>query len=395
MPFTGVSSMDLKREFAELFWTEGVDRSALCRGYGISRTLGYRTARRFAEAGLAGLAERSRRPHVSPKATSAAIEAAVLELRRQHPAWGGRKIAATLARQGQSAPAPSTISAILRRNGVELGAAGGGAAAFIRFEHAQPNELWQMDFKGHVALRSGRLHPLTVLDDHSRFAVVLAACANEQTETVKDHLIEAFRRYGLPRRITTDNGPPWGDGPGNPYTPLGVWLIEHGVAISHSTPYHPQTQGKAERFHRSLKAEVLGEAPFEDLEHAARALAQWRGVYNAERPHEALGMAVPIERYKPSPRPYRESVEPFDYAPGDVVRRVCASTGRVSFQGQCFRQPKAFGGKRIALRPTRTDGLYDVVFRHIRIGSIDLRSQQAQPQPVTDVSEHLLPMSPV
>ena len=111
-----------------------------------------------------------------------------------------------------------------------------------------------MDFKGHVALRAGRLHPLTVLDDHSRFAVVLAACADEQTETVRQQLIIAFRRYGLPERLITDNGSPWGDGPGSPFTPLGVWLIEHGIRISHSRPYHPQTMGKDERFHRSLKA---------------------------------------------------------------------------------------------------------------------------------------------
>ena len=174
-----------------------------------------------------------------------------------------------------------------------------------------------------------------------------------------------------------------------------MWLIEHDVAISHSTPYHPQTQGKAERFHRSLKAEALSGPPFEDLDHAARALACWRNLYNAERPHEALGMATPIERYKPSARPYNETVEPFDYAPDDVVRRVVASTGRIAFQSQTFRLPKAFRGKFVALRPTRTDGLYNVIFRHVRVGSIDLGSQQAQPQPVTDVSEHLSRMSPV
>jgi len=395
MPFTGVSSLDLKREFAELFWAEGVDRSELCRRYKISRTLGYRIGRRYAEAGLAGLAERSRRPHGSPRTTCAAIEAAVLEVRRAHSTWGGRKIAAVLERQGKPAPAPSTVSAILRRNGVELGASGGGKTPFIRFEHERPNDLWQMDFKGHVALRTGRLHPLTVLDDHSRFAVVLAACANERTETVKGHLIEAFRRYGLPQRITTDNGPPWGDGPDDPFTPLGVWLIEHDVAISHSAPYHPQTQGKAERFHRSLKAEALSGPPFEDLDHAARALAAWRGLYNAERPHEALGMATPIERYKPSARAYRESVEPFDYAHDDVVMRVPAGSRRIAFENQTFRLPKAFRGKTIALRPTRTDGHYDVIFRHVRVRSLDLGSQPAQPQPVTDVSEHLSPMSPV
>jgi transposase InsO family protein len=285
--------MELKREFAELFWLEGTNRSALCQRYGVSRTLGYRVASRYAAAGSAGLAEHSRRPQGSPTATPTSIEKAVLDLRAAHPAWGGRKLARALADRGLAAPAPSTITAILRRNGVELGAHGGGETAFIRFEHPRPNDLWQMDFKGHVAMVCGRLHPLTVLDDHSRFAVVLAACANERTETVKACLLDAFRRYGRPRRITTDNGPPWGNGADDAFTPLGVWLIEHDIAISHSAPYHPQTQGKAERFHRSMKAEILAGPPFEDLAAAAGKLAWWREVYNTQRPHEALAMTTP------------------------------------------------------------------------------------------------------
>ncbi|RWD76600.1 MAG: transposase, partial [Mesorhizobium sp.] len=141
-----------------------------------------------------------------------------------------------LAREGIGTPAASTVTGILRRNGIELGALGGGAQPFIRFEHAAPNHLWQMDFKGHVALRAGRLHPLTVLDDHSRFSIALSACADQTTETVKARLIAAFRRYGLPWRIATDNGPPWGDGGRNDFTLLTVWLIEIGIAVSHSRP---------------------------------------------------------------------------------------------------------------------------------------------------------------
>jgi transposase InsO family protein len=232
------------------------------------------------------------------------VEAAVLAVRAEHPVWGGRKIARVVERDGVGPVAASTVTGILKRHGVELGQHGGGAHPFIRFEHEAPNDLWQMDFKGHVPLLDGRLHPLTVLDDHSRFAVALEACADETGATVKALLIKAFRRYGLPWRMAVDNGPPWGDaGHGAGFTKLGVWLVEAGVALSHSRPRHPQTLGKDERFHRSLAAEALGR-PFADLAKAQAALDAWRNVYNLKRPHDALAGGVPIDHYTPSPRPF-------------------------------------------------------------------------------------------
>lgn len=395
MPFTGVSAMDCKREFVRLARAEGTNLRALFRRFGVSPTLGYRTLRRYAAEGDAGLEARSRRPLTSPGRTSPEVEAAVLGVRAEHPAWGGRKIAAVLKRRGLAAPSPSTVTEILRRHGVELGVFGGGEAGFIRFEHPRPNDLWQMDFKGHVALRSGRLHPLTVLDDHSRFCAVLAACADQRTRTVRAHLTEAFERYGLPWRMTMDNGSPWGNGPSDPFTPLGVWLLEQDIRIGHSRPYHPQTQGKDERFHRTLKAEALAGPPFDDLEHAARNLERWRSVYNTERPHQALGMLTPIERYAISPRPYKPDIEPFEYAPDDQLRRVPKDSGRITFKGRLWRVPKAFAGKIVAVRPTPTNGLYDIVFRTTAIAAIDLRQQTNQPPPVTDVPEHPSRISPV
>ena len=378
MPWNTMSMSDLKQEFVVLARAEGANVRALCRGFGISPKTGYKWLARFASLGSAGLAERPRRPVLSPARSGEATEQAVLELRREHPAWGGRKIAAALERRGVDAPAPSTVTAILRRHGVELGGFGGGAAPFIRFEHAQPNDLWQMDFKGHVAMVQGRLHPLTVLDDHSRFSVALQACANQTTETVKAPLIRAFRRYGLPLCMMMDNGSPWGDGPGSPFTPLGVFLIEQGIRIGHSRPYHPQTMGKDERFHRTLKAEALSGPPFASLAEAGEKLAQWRDVYNTQRPHEALGMRVPLERYRASPRAFCESVEPFAYAPDDAVRRV-QKNGWITFNGKTLRLPKAFSGKQIALRPTGQDGVLEVVFRHQHIKTLDLKTIQDQP----------------
>jgi len=372
MAFMGVSAMDQKREFVRLALAEGANRAALCRRFGVSRTLGYRLLARYRADGEAGLEERSRRPQTSPGRTGELVETAALAVRSAHPAWGGRKIAKRLERQGLAAPSPSTVTQILKRHGVELGAFGGGHDPLTRFEHPAPNDLWQMDFKGHVPMRSGRLHPLTVLDDHSRFCLVLAACADEKTETVKAQLIRAFERYGLPWRMTMDNGPPWGNGPGDPHTPLGVWLIEQDIRIGHSRPYHPQTQGKDERFHRSLKAEALAGPPFETLDHAARHLRRWRDVYNTQRPHEGIALDVPIDRYAVSQRPYQPTPKPFEYGPDDKLRRV-PSHARISFKSCRWRVPKAFNGKLVAVRPTQTDGLYDVFFRTNRIATIDLR----------------------
>ena len=395
MPFQGVSAMDLKIEFVCLAGAEGANVRSLCRRFGISPTTGYKWLERYRMLGRGGLAEASRRPLSSPRRCDAEVEQAVLTLRERHPVWGGRKIAAVLERKGLEAPAPSTITAILRRHGVEIGAHGGGAKPFVRFEHAAPNDLWQMDFKGHVAMADGRrLHPLTILDDHSRYCLTLGAGENQKTATVQGFLTAAFRRYGLPRTLITDNGAPWGDGPGSPYTPLGVFLIDQGIAISHSRPYHPQTMGKDERFHRSLKAEALSGPPFADFEAARRKLAVWREVYNRERPHEGIGMAVPADRYAASPREYREKVEPFDYAPGDALRRVQPG-GRLSFAGRQLRVPKAFARREIALRTTNQDGLYEVFYRHQRIASLDFRTEKSDAQPVHHVCEQVSTISPV
>jgi transposase InsO family protein len=377
MPFKEKSKMAVKIEFVREALLEGANVSALCRRDGIGRTLAYKLMKRFLASGEAGLSEHSRKPHHSPRRSAPCVEAAVAAVRTAHPAWGGRKIGKVLERRGLAAPAPSTVTDILRRNGFELGQFGGGAKPFIRFEHAAPNDLWQMDFKGHVPMADGaRLHPLTVLDDHSRFSIVLSACGREDGETVKIPLITAFRRFGLPLRMAMDNGPPWGDRGSQPFTRFGVWLIEQGIFISHSRPLHPQTLGKDERFHRTLKAEVLQEM-FAHLAASQAALDAWRSVYNDERPHEAIGYAVPAERYHASGRQYRDAPEPWFYAQDDIVRRV-QKKGEASLFGHTIKISKAFHGKDIAFRPAQEgrDGVYDAYFRHQKIKCIDLADEK-------------------
>jgi len=255
--------MKLRQEFVELALHQSVPFADLCRRFGVSRQTGYKWLNRYKKDGIAGLADQSRRPLHSPSITPPALEQHVLGVRARNPAWGARKIARFLRDQTPvPPPATSTITGILHRHDRITPRASADATSWQRFEREQPNELWQMDFKGHFAtVGEGRCHPLTVLDDHSRFNVVLQACAFETTATVQAHLERAFATYGLPRQINTDNGAPWGASRQlGQLTELAIWLIRLGIRVSYSRPYHPQTNGKNERFHRSLKAEVLERA---------------------------------------------------------------------------------------------------------------------------------------
>lgn len=372
MPWQEVSTMSLRKEFVLLAQQEGCNISLLCRCFNISRKTGYKLLNRFQEMGSEGLTDLSRRPHSSPSKTPDDIEVAVTSLRKKHPVWGGRKLKRRLEDLGhQGVPAPSTITEILRRNQLIDPAESVKHKAFIRFEHPEPNDLWQMDFKGDFAIRQGRCHPLTVLDDHSRYSIILKACADEKTTTVQQALIDAFRRYGLPNRITMDNGSPWGDDQYNQLTPLTVWMIRLGIRTSHSRPYHPQTQGKDERFHRTLKAEAITGYQFLDLRDCQHHFDYFRNTYNFERPHESLGLDVPVTRYRPSQRPYPETLPPIEYGPDDQVRKVQAG-GEIWVGGKAYRVPSALRGNPVALRPTEIDGQLSVFFCNQKVKEISL-----------------------
>jgi transposase InsO family protein len=379
MPWNEVSTVSLRLEFVTLAAVEGANVRELCRRYGISPQTAYKWIDRHRQGGPAALADRPRRPASSPCRCVEAIEAEVLRLRDEHPAWGGRKLRARLLALGHAGvPAASTITAVLRRHG-RLAPGPAPAAAYIRFEHDAPNRLWQMDFKGHFATATGRCHPLTVLDDHSRFALGLVACGDEQDGTVRGHLTALFRRYGLPERVLCDNGPPWGTaGSGQRYSGLGVWLLRLGVGVGHGRAFHPQTQGKDERFHRTLKAEVIQGRSFDDLAGCQRRFDPWREVYNHQRPHESLGLAVPASRYRPSDRSFPEVLPTWEYGPTDAVRKV-ACDGTISFKGRPVELGKAFRGEHVAVRPTVEDGVFGVYFGVHKVAQADLRVQN-QPE---------------
>ncbi len=326
-----------RSEFLVLARQEGANVSELCRRFQISRKTGYKwLARGSAE-------ELSRRPATSPGKTPPETEALILAAAARHPHWGARKLQRLLLDAGHACPSPSTVGAVLLRHGAAR-ARLAPAPPWQRFERGAPNELWQMDFKGHFALSSGlRCHPLTVVDDHSRFALVVRALPAERTQAVQECLERAFCTYGLPQAVLCDNGPPWGGG----FTPLEAWLLRAGVKTLHGRPRHPQTQGKLERFHRTLKQEALEGQSFESLKQCQDAFDRFRDDYNLLRPHGALGLERPVERFCPGKAWDGRLAEP-GYPEGWHARRVQAG-GEVFFQGRMLKLPKGLRGQDVGI----------------------------------------------
>lgn len=377
MPWITTTAMSQRHEFVLLAAQPGRNFRQLCRGFGISAKTGYKWLGRFAEGGVAGLLDRSRRPKSSPRQCPADIAARVIAVREEHPSWCGRKLRRRLQDLGhQQVPAASTCTEILRRANLLSSQAQAPGRAWQRFERAQPNELWQMDHKGHFATQAGpRCHPLTVLDDCSRFNIVLEAGINETARAVQSALSRAFAQYGLPEALLCDNGPPWGGTEGG-HTALTVWLLRLGVQVLHGRPYHPQTQGKDERFHRTLDRELLQRHTWRDLEHCREVFPRYRHTYNCERSHDSLDGDTPASRYRPSPRSLPATLPPIEYSTTMTVRTV-RDNGVITFDSQTWLIGRAFTGLPVGLRQTQTDGCWDVYFAHHRLGAIDLTGPRA------------------
>lgn len=260
MPWIAESAMSLRLKFVEEVINKTNSMSALCRKYNISRTLDYRYLNRYQNEGYADLADRSRIPHHCPKQTQKPIEALIVETRKNFPDWGPRKIHHLLFNEHPNLvlPSLSTINAILKRYGLIDKTESLKRQALGRFERQTPNELWQMDYKGYFSFPDKtRCYPFTLLDDHSRFSLAVKAFPNERGKSLMLYLETIFREYGLPLQINVDNGNPWGHSGNTNHTSFSVWLLRLGILVTHSRPKHPQTNGKIERFHRTLKQELL------------------------------------------------------------------------------------------------------------------------------------------
>lgn len=375
MPWKEVNLVSLRKEFIQLASQEDVCMNLLCHRFGISTKTGYKWLHRYQSEGIEALQDLSRRPHHSPNRSAPEIEEAIVHLRKAHPAWGARKLRRRLETiHGGYWPSVSTITSILHRHGFINPSESTKHKAWQRFEATASNDLWQMDFKGHFPIGTEPCHPLTILDDHSRFNLGLYACLNQTRDTVQQHLTAVFRRYGLPACIITDNGMPWGAPDCESYTGLNVWLMRLGVLVSHSRPKHPQTMGKDERFHRTLKAEAITGYYFNTFMDCQQHFDRWRRVYNLERPHDALGGNVPASRYQVSQRTFPESLPAIEYESDMLIRKV-HDKGEIYFRSRMIRIGKAFRGLPVVVKPTQKDGVFDVYFIHSKISEFNLNDK--------------------
>lgn len=374
MPWNEVTKMSLKLEFVRFALMNNEPFSTLCKRFKISRKTGYKLLNRFNQDGENGLLELSRKPLQSPNKSSTNIENKVVKLRKAKPSWGGRKIRAYLLSKGEKdLPATSTITNILQRHNL-IAKSELPEKACERFEHLKPNDLWQVDFKGHFAMHRSRCYPLTVLDDHSRYCIGIKACANERSEVVKRHFEAIFEEHGLPYRMNFDNGSPWANMTSRHYrfTEFTLWLIRLGIEVSFSKVRRPQTNGKLERFHRTLKAELLQYKNFWDLKDAQNHFDDWRKDYNFERPHEGIGMATPFTRYKFSPRQYVKKLPEIEYRAGDIIRNVDAA-GKICYRNKKIIVGQAFRHLPVALRETN-ERQYGIYFCHLKLFTVDMNN---------------------
>lgn len=363
-----------RKEFVEKVMSKEESMSDLCRQYCVTRKTGYKWLERFKSN--EPLTNQSRKPFHTPNKTPDEIEQNIVKARDAHPAWGPRKLKKYVETKSNiKLPAHSTIADILKRNGKIEIVESMAHMPYKRFQRDSPNELWQADFKGDFALvNSERCFPLTVLDDHSRYSLCVEAKDNQQGIGVLSSFNRLFNEFGLPDTILTDNGNPWGVSQRTGYTKFEIWLMELDILPIHGRPLHPQTQGKEERFHRTMKAELLKKTKLKDMAHAQQEFDLWRHEYNYERPHEALCLDVPANHYSESKRKLGKVFSELEYYTSTNSRRV-NGRGYFSYQDHMYFLSEAFGGKYIEIAESSKGGHVNVNFRNFRLAKINLDEQ--------------------
>lgn len=335
----------------------GESVAQVCRRHGISRDTYYRYRRRYLQEGVAGLQERSRRPGSSPARIDHALEEQICRMRKVHPRWGARRIRAELARSGTEPPAVSTIHQALRRNHLVADQPPRRPTATKRFEREVSNDLWQIDATQVRLASTRRAWVIDTIDDHSRYLLAALAATAPTAEAAWDCFEEASFRYGLPRQVLSDNGLCFTGRLHGVEVAFERNLGELGVELINAGPYHPQTLGKLERFHKTLKAWLVDEGPAWDLPHLQELLDGFRHHYNRDRPHQGIGNLTPAERYRWKP-PVAEAAaslgvddrgEPV-YPPHAMVRKA-SKWGVIGYDGHQIHIGSRWAGARLRVIP--------------------------------------------
>jgi len=354
----------------------------LCRRHGISRPTGYELVERFGREGVAGLADRKRAPERHPNQLAVALAERILELRRQHSSWGARKLRAYLERKHPRSPWPvaSTIGELLKREGLSAPRRKRRRTPpytqpFVTVDG--PNQTWCMDFKGWFRTRDGeRIDPFTMSDAFSRSLLRCQAVERSNTEQVQAIMEAAFREYGMPVAVRSDNGPPFASRALAGLCRLSVYLLKLGIVAERIQPGHPEQNGRHERMHRTLQAEAAN-PPARNRREQQQKLESFRREYNQERPHEALGQQTPASCYCASPRPFPGRVPEPEYDHGMAVRTV-QEHGQFPWKMHDVFLSKALRGERIALLPI-DDRYYQVYFCSSVLGRFDSHQRRVEP----------------
>jgi putative transposase len=381
MPWQGICPMELRMRFVNAALADEDSMTALCEEYGVSRKTGYKWLNRFRAEGATGLAEHSRAPQVVPWAVTQAQSEAIVGLRRQHPSWGPKKLRAKLLTRApeQHWPALSTIGDLLQREGLSqrrkrrrrAAPTPGGVPPIVA-----PNDIWCVDFKGWFRTGDGATcYPLTVTDAFSRYLLCCRAIVPDY-DGCRREFERLFRQCCLPQVILSDNGPPFASLAAGGLSRLSVWWIKLGIAPVRIMPGKPQQNGRHERMHKTLKAETA-QPPAASLNAQQRRFDEFCQEFNHQRPHEALGQAVPAAIYTISPRSYPTRLEDPVYASDFALRRV-RSNGEIKWQGELIFIAQPLVGEVIGLQEDN-DGDAEVYFGPVRLGRIDAVTLKFEP----------------
>jgi putative transposase len=373
MPWSQTSPMDQRTQFIADHLRQRCSMAELCEQYGISRKTGYKWIERYVERGPEGLPERSRRPRNSPHETPAEVVQALLEQRRRHPSWGGKKLLTVLAqrRPDWTLPHRSTVCDILSRHGMvpkqrrrrAIGHPGQPSSSILA-----PNDLWCADFKGQFKTGDGLYcYPLTVTDGYSRFLLQCQGLNSTRVAEAKPVFTRLFKQYGLPLRIRTDNGVPFATNTLARLSSLSAWWVRLGVMPELIEPGKPQQNGRHERMHRTLKAETTRPAAA-TLRAQQRKFNRFRQEFNTERPHEALEMRTPAACYQPSSRPMPDRLPPLVYPDRFEVRYV-SYNGGIRWNRDWVNVSIVCAGEYVGLEEI-DDGVWNVYFGALKLGRL-------------------------